>query len=111
MALPRSCFARSNFKESTIQAFQNPALDLATAILNSMEAAEKVISETLQSPNPTRRSFVNEKDAITDAKVRLLGARQTARHELRKISDNLDLEQRKFYGFMFAHEIIVAGGS
>jgi len=76
-----------------------------------MEAAEKVISETLQSPNPTRRSFVNEKDAITDAKVRLLGARQTARHELRKISDNLDLEQRKFYGFMFAHEIIVAGGS
>ena len=81
-----------------MQAFQNPTLDLANAILDSMKVAEKVILETFQNPSLTHRSLLNEKDAVTNAKEQLLRARQTARDELQKISDCLDMDQRKSNG-------------
>jgi hypothetical protein len=97
MAFPRSSFARPNLEETMVRAFQIPALDLASVILGSMEATEKVILETFRNPSLTRRSLRNEKDAVADAKERLLEAQRTARNELRKMSDS-NIEQRKSNG-------------
>jgi hypothetical protein len=63
-----------------------------------MKASENAILETFQNPSLTRRSLSYEKDAITTAKGELLRARRKTRYELRKISDGLDMEQRKSNG-------------
>jgi hypothetical protein len=63
-----------------------------------MEAAQKVLLETFQNPSLTRRSLLNEKNAVTASKEQLLSARRTARNELGKMSDGLDMEQRKSNG-------------
>lgn len=97
MTFPASSFTGPNLEETMIRAFQIPALGLANAILGSMEATEKVILETFRNPSLTRRSLRNEKDAVADAKERLLDARRTARNELRKMSD-INIKQRKSNG-------------
>jgi hypothetical protein len=98
MTFPRSAIVGSRLEQSAIRAFQNPAIDLANAILDSMKASENIILETFQNPSMTRRSLSNEKDAVTAAKGELLRARRKTRNELRKISDGLDMEQRKSNG-------------
>lgn len=93
MAFPRSSFLESNLEDATIQAFRVPALELGNAILTSMKAVERVIGATFDDTR-TRRSLREEKDAVVDAQEQLLCARQTARKELREISNGLDMEQR-----------------
>lgn len=88
LTFPRSTFIESNIKDSTVDAFQAPALELGHAILTSMEATRKVILEVYHHTKWSKSSLLAEKDAVHIAKEKLLSARNKARSDLRQISND-----------------------
>lgn len=98
MSISRASDLGSTPEGEVILAFYDPALNLGNAILVSMKVVETVVLEIFQHSAIQRPAFHSEKEAISSAKMQLLRTEYTARDDLRKICDELDMKQRTSNG-------------
>lgn len=79
-----------------VDAFRSPAQELGQAILDSLKAIEDIILVCYK--RTAIPSLQSNKQALATAKVRLSTNLTTSRDELRRICDDLDMQQRVFDG-------------
>ncbi|KII88794.1 hypothetical protein PLICRDRAFT_42030 [Plicaturopsis crispa FD-325 SS-3] len=83
--------------ESLVSEFHPPAVELGGAILASLKAVERIVDACFQKA-VIRRSIQVERQDMEAAKDQLVRAGNDAREALRRISDDLDLQQRAIDG-------------